>query len=94
LAISRRTLLRAAAVCLLLGVSACDDAKRMATTAPTTAGSAGDSGFFGGTDLAWVEINIAMDEELLPLLGLALTNASGADVKAYAAQVRASSEQE
>jgi hypothetical protein len=42
---------------------------------------------FGGTDLAWIEINIAMDEELLPLLDLAPANSSSAALKKLSAQV-------
>ncbi len=44
---------------------------------------------FGGTDLAWLEINIAMDEELLPLLALAGEQTRNPRVRALAAQVKA-----
>jgi uncharacterized protein (DUF305 family) len=86
---SRRNLLRAGSIAALLAMTGCADA----TAAPGPAGtpapalSAGQPGFFGGTDLAWVEINIAMDEQLLPLLALAPGKAVSADVKAYAAGV-------
>jgi uncharacterized protein (DUF305 family) len=43
---------------------------------------------FGGTDLAWIEINIAMDEELLPLLALTGQRSRDAAVKALASQVK------
>jgi uncharacterized protein (DUF305 family) len=96
-ATSRRSLLRAmaggGALVGLFGAGACDEGnagKGAAAVAP----SAGQAGFFGGTDLAWVEINIAMNEQLLPLLTLAPTKASAAGVKTYASQVNAFSEQE
>jgi uncharacterized protein (DUF305 family) len=65
-----------------------------AKPAPAPALSAGQAGFFGGTDLAWVEINIAMNEQLQPLLALAQEKASRAAVKSYAAQVQSFSQQE
>ncbi|WIM93519.1 DUF305 domain-containing protein [Actinoplanes oblitus] len=49
---------------------------------------------FGGTDLAWLEINIAMDEELLPLLALAPANGASPALKDLAAQVTAFTEEE
>ena len=94
MALSRRSLL-----CTLTGAMAiaaaagCDDGTT-AVTAPTPALSAGEAGFFGGTDLAWVEINIAMNEQLQPLLALAPAQASRAAVKAFAAQVQAFTERE
>ena len=94
---SRRTLLRAVAgggaLVGLFCAAACGDGKNGENVA-TAAPSAGQAGFFGGTDLAWVEINIAMNEQLLPLLALAPGKASDADVKTYASQVDAFSEQE
>ncbi|GAA2499699.1 hypothetical protein Ahu01nite_035790 [Winogradskya humida] len=73
-----------------LGTAACgsgDTPAPPASAAATPAPSAGGAGFFGGTDLAWVEINIAMDEELLPLLALAPANGSSPQVKALAAEL-------
>jgi uncharacterized protein (DUF305 family) len=80
---------------LLLGATACD-AGAVGSTPPAVAGSStpGSSGFFGGTDLAWVEITIAMNEELLPLLDLAPTHSSDDAVRALVAEVRAGHEQE
>ncbi|MEU4241203.1 DUF305 domain-containing protein [Actinoplanes sp. NPDC026619] len=55
---------------------------------PTSKPAAQAASQFGGTDLAWIEINIAMDEELLPLLEL-VRNRSGSDkVQALALQVQ------
>ena len=51
--------------------------------APTTASQ------FGGTDLAWIEINIAMDEQLLPLLQLVPQRSGSPDLQALALQVQA-----
>ena len=70
-------------------LAGCSDGTAATTpAAPAPALSAGQAGFFGGTDLAWIEINIAMDEQLLPLLALAPTKASAAGVKDYAASVQ------
>jgi uncharacterized protein (DUF305 family) len=80
---------------LLLGASACDAGTEV--TAPAVRASSvapGSAGFFGGTDLAWVEITIAMNEELLPLLDLAPGRASDPGVRALAAEVRAGHEHE
>ena len=85
-------------VALLLGATACDarpDAGPTVST-PSAAGSSpvlGSAGF-GGTDLAWVEITIAMNEELLPLLDLASTHSSDDGMRALAADVKARHEQE
>lgn len=87
---SRRNLLRAGSIAAILAVSGCDAATGQAS-APATPGpavSSGQAGFFGGTDLAWVELNIAMDEQLLPLLALAPGKAASDDVRAYAAGVQ------
>ena len=54
--------------------------------APPAASSAAT---FGGTDRAWVEINIAMGEELLPLLDLAPSRSRDAEVRALAADAKA-----
>lgn len=42
---------------------------------------------FGGTDRAWVEINIAMAEELAPLLDLAKTKTKDPGVRSLAAEI-------
>jgi uncharacterized protein (DUF305 family) len=44
---------------------------------------------FGGTDLAWIEITIAMDEQVEPLLALVPTKSQDAKVSATARQVQA-----
>ncbi|GIE92890.1 DUF305 domain-containing protein [Paractinoplanes rishiriensis] len=49
---------------------------------------------FGGTDRAWIEINIAMDESLLPLLELVPSRSGSPDVQAVALQVQAFTEAE
>lgn len=54
-------------------------------TAPTTTAATQ----FGGTDLAWIEINIAMDEQLLPLLGLVPSRSGSPRVQAVASQMQA-----
>ncbi|MBU2666465.1 DUF305 domain-containing protein [Actinoplanes bogorensis] len=56
----------------VLGVSGCS-ATGSGTSGPPPAGPSAQAAAagFGGTDLAWIEINIAMSEQLLPLLELA-----------------------
>lgn len=44
---------------------------------------------FGGTDLAWIEITIAMDEQVEPLLALVPKQSRDARVQALAQQVQA-----
>jgi uncharacterized protein (DUF305 family) len=81
----------------LLSVTACGDSGARAGSVPSTpavGASSGAPGFFGGTDLAWVAINIAMDEQLMPLLDLVPTHSSNPAVKTLATQVRAFHEDE
>ena len=95
MSIASRAVAGSCLLALLLGAGACDAGT--AASAPPTATSAaapGGSGFFGGTDLAWVEITIAMNEELLPLLDLVPTRAADPGLRALAAEVRAGHEQE
>jgi uncharacterized protein (DUF305 family) len=75
------------AVLLVGGVAACSaDAPAAAPqqSSPAAAGAA----VFGGTDLAWIEINIAMNEELVPLLDLAPAHSHDDAMRALAMQVR------
>jgi len=79
----------------LLSATACGDSgSRSGPGTPTAIASSGAPGFFGGTDLAWVEINIAMDEQLMPLLDLVPTHSTRPDVQALAAQVKAFHQEE
>ncbi|MFI5936530.1 DUF305 domain-containing protein [Actinoplanes sp. NPDC051494] len=75
----------------LLGVSACGGEPATPAPAPVSATAAA---VFGGTDLAWIEITVAMDEQLLPLLDLAPTNSSGPAAKSLFAEVKALHEDE
>lgn len=91
----RHVLVCAVTATALFGAVACDsaDPARPATTSaqpPAVTASSGAPGAFGGTDLAWVEISIAMNEQLLPLLDLAPANSSSAAVRKLAAAVKAS----
>ncbi|WP_250033384.1 DUF305 domain-containing protein [Paractinoplanes maris] len=56
----------------VLGLAGCTTTGAPAATTPSAGApaGAGAAAGFGGTDLAWIEINIAMDEQLLPLLEL------------------------
>jgi uncharacterized protein (DUF305 family) len=73
---------------VLGGAAACSGAATPPPAAPPApAASSGAPGFFGGTDLAWIEITIAMDEQVTPLLALPATHSRDARVKALNAQV-------
>ncbi|WP_239147105.1 DUF305 domain-containing protein [Paractinoplanes tereljensis] len=56
---------------------------------PAAPAAATTTSQFGGTDLAWLEINIAMDEEILPLLALVPSRSGSPEVQALALQVQA-----
>ncbi|MEV4620605.1 hypothetical protein AB0J74_18090 [Asanoa sp. NPDC049573] len=71
-----RLVLAAAAAALLSGVAGC--AKQQPAT-PVT---------FGGTDRAWIEITIAMDEQVRPLLDLVPAHSTDPTLRAAAEQVR------
>jgi uncharacterized protein (DUF305 family) len=87
--IARRHLpLLLAVICL----GACE-AGTPATTPPAPP-AVGSAAAFGGTDRAWVEINIAMGEELLPLLALAPARSRDPRVRTLAAEVKALHEKE
>jgi uncharacterized protein (DUF305 family) len=93
--LAERTAAAGCLLALLVGATACDAVTTAAPPAATASSAApGSAGFFGGTDLAWVEINIAMNEEMRPLLDLVPTHSTDARVKALAASVRAFQEQE
>jgi uncharacterized protein (DUF305 family) len=95
---SRRSLLRllagVGAFLTPAGTAACTGGKGGAAPAPTVTLLPGQPGYFGGTDLAWVEITIAMDEQLLPLLALSKERAGNASVLAFSDEVREFTEQE
>jgi uncharacterized protein (DUF305 family) len=81
----------------LLSVTACGESGSRTpsgSSTPAAAASSGAPGFFGGTDLAWVQINIAMDEQLMPLLDLVPTHSTSTAVAALATQVKAFHQQE
>jgi uncharacterized protein (DUF305 family) len=83
---NRRILLAGALTATLLGLPGCS---ATAGAPAATASPARSAVTFGGTDLAWLEINIAMDEELLPLLALTPQQTRNPDVVALSAQVTA-----
>jgi uncharacterized protein (DUF305 family) len=92
---TRRVIPRHAVPALALTLCLTGCAGGTATGAPSPAPPAVSSApAFGGTDRAWVEINIAMAEELLPLLDLAPTRSRDARVKELSAQVKALHERE
>jgi uncharacterized protein (DUF305 family) len=79
----RRLAVAAVALGCALAVSACGGAAPAPTAAASSANGTASAATasFGGTDLAWIEINIAMNEELRPLLALVPTQGSGAEFK-------------
>jgi uncharacterized protein (DUF305 family) len=97
----RRLLACALTATAIFAAAACGDDSRAgapasgagqpasAATTPATA-SPGAPGVFGGTDLAWVELSIAIDEQLLPLLDLAPAHGAGPGVRKLAADVKTS----
>ncbi|MEV4636544.1 DUF305 domain-containing protein [Actinoplanes sp. NPDC049548] len=79
-----------AAAVAVAALGACDNTPAAAPPAPVAASSAaapGSPGTFGGTDLAWIEITIAMDEELLPLLALVPSHGADPGLKELSAQL-------
>jgi uncharacterized protein (DUF305 family) len=68
-----------------LGLAGCKGSAAAPAPAPATTAASQ----FGGTDLAWIEINIAMDEQLLPLLQIVPERSGSPAVQALAAQVKA-----
>jgi uncharacterized protein (DUF305 family) len=69
----------------LLGLPGCakpDPTERPATSVPASTPA------FGGTDLAWIEVNIAMDEQILPLLDLTPKQTGTAASQSLALQVK------
>jgi uncharacterized protein (DUF305 family) len=73
----------------LLSAGACSGGDPAAAPAtPVVVASSGAPGFFGGTDLAWVEISIAINEQLLPLLDLAPAKSADPGVRTLAAEVK------
>lgn len=94
MSMSRRSLLRllagGGAFVTVAGVAACSDQSDGASPAKAAASTLlpGQPGYFGGTDLAWVEITIAMDEQLLPLLALSKGRAANAAVVAFSERVQ------
>lgn len=57
-------------------------------TDPAPTATARPAAQFGGTDLAWIEINIAMDEELIPLLEIVPQHSGSPALQALARQMQ------
>ncbi|AGL19775.1 DUF305 domain-containing protein [Actinoplanes sp. N902-109] len=85
------------AVLTAVAAAACSGGDAATTSAQQPAAavaSGGGAQVFGGTDIAWIEITIAMDEQLLPLLALVPTHSSNAQLKALIGEVTATHQQE
>jgi uncharacterized protein (DUF305 family) len=73
----------------VLGLAGCSTAATgTAVSAPASSAAQPAGTGFGGTDRAWIEINLAMDEQLLPLLDLVPTNTKDSGVRAVATQIK------
>ncbi|GAA0510795.1 DUF305 domain-containing protein [Paractinoplanes deccanensis] len=70
-----------------LALGGCSATGNTPQSAPATSPSIPSP--FGGTDLAWIEINIAMDEQLLPLLDLPPKRTTDPSTLALTTQVKA-----
>jgi uncharacterized protein (DUF305 family) len=77
------------ALCLSGCAAGCSTGATSPAPPAVTASAPGVSSPFGGTDLAWIEINIAMDEQLLPLLDLVQARSKDPDVRAAGSQIAA-----
>ncbi|GAB2617158.1 DUF305 domain-containing protein [Paractinoplanes abujensis] len=78
-----------------LGLTGCSATGSGDAATPTANASApAQAAGFGGTDLAWIEINIAMNEELLPLLDLTPKHTQDPATLALALQVKSFTEAE
>lgn len=64
------------------------------TPAPAPQPAPGPVSTFGGTDLAWIEIMLAMNEQVVPLLDAVPAHAGGAATRDLAATVRVFTEAE
>ncbi|BCY08197.1 DUF305 domain-containing protein [Actinoplanes sp. L3-i22] len=73
----------AAAALMLAGCAEPTPTAAVATTTATATEPA-----FGGTDLAWIEVALALDEQLLPLLDAIPAHTATPAVTSLAAQVR------
>ncbi|MEV0132388.1 DUF305 domain-containing protein [Dactylosporangium sp. NPDC050688] len=80
------TVLLAAAVILAAAGCAADPADPGPPAAATGAPAA--AGDFGGTDIAWVQLMIPMDEQLLPVLDLVSQRSADPALTRLAAQLR------
>ena len=76
----RRAAISVAGLITVIGLAGCGPGKPPAVT---------PSADFGGTDLAWIEITIAMDEQVQPLLALVPGQSRDPLVRALATRVSA-----
>jgi uncharacterized protein (DUF305 family) len=100
---AKERLLRARAVgCVVLfllvtsacHVSADEPARPPVAVAGSEPAVGGAANTFGGTDMAWIQLTIAMDESLLPLLDLVPSHGDDMAIRALAAQVKTHQEAE
>lgn len=77
------------ALAAVLVVAGCSTAPASSPASPAPVATRSVNAAFGGTDLAWIEINIAMDEQLIPLLDIVGDRTRNDDVLALARQVEA-----
>jgi len=81
--------LAAAAVAVVIAAGLCGCDARAPAATPSPAAPATSAAYaFGGTDRAWIEINIAMNQELVPLLDLAPAHSHDEAVRALAGRLK------
>src|SRR5262249_35459086 len=83
----RRLPVRTRFAALLLAVLATAGCTQQVAAAPEVVVPA-PTNAFGGTDLAWIEINIAMNDQVLPLLALVPTRSDDPSLTQLSAQIQ------
>jgi uncharacterized protein (DUF305 family) len=82
--------IRTVLVAAVLGLAGCSTATPGPAASPSASSAApAAAAGFGGTDLAWIEISLAMDEQVRPLLDLVPTHSKDSDIQALALQIKA-----
>lgn len=80
--------LAVAAILAVAALTACTAEPPAATAPAATAPAAATTGEFGGTDIAWVQLMIPMDEQLLPVLDLVPRRSTDPALTRLATQLR------
>jgi uncharacterized protein (DUF305 family) len=89
--ITRRAAVGVGAVVVLVALASCagGEPARPAASASPAGGTSAPAGGFNGTDVAWLQLTIAMNERILPVLDLAVDRAAAPGLRPFAAATRA-----